>query len=175
MPKKRRTPRRHTVHPSHSRYNVNQYPRGTLFAPPKYKKYAQLVSFENPEQAKHSAQGLELEYDTATTKAKRLRIIRVTSLAMNRAQASSKRKALSAKERQQLRHIAATYGVALRYMKDSYLEKHHKPPRSLKKKGKNTIFYNGRWWSWSYSQRHWYLERGIMYEDSGRVTTIRRG
>jgi hypothetical protein len=168
---KRRSPRKHNVHPRDPRYNVNQYQRGTIYFPPKYQKYSEIVSLKDPIQARSSAQGLELEYDTAQKRDKKLRVIRVTSLAKNRAKVMSKNKRLSLMERKKARHIEAIYGISLRYMKDSYLNEYHKPPKKLKKEGENVIKHKKRNWIWSYRDKNWYLMdlHTPRYEDTGIV------
>jgi hypothetical protein len=171
LPKKRRSPQKHTVHTRHPRYTRSQYERGqdTIFFPAKYEKYADIVKHDTPENARHSVQQLELEFDMAKQRDKKLRIIRVTSLAKNRAKVMSKNKRLSKKEREEARHIEAIYAISLRYMKDTYLNLYHKPPKSRKKKGENVTKYKGRNWMWSYRDKNWNLMdlHRPMYEDAG--------
>lgn len=81
----------------------------TLYKPAKHKKYAKIVSFKNPTQAFNSVRKLRKEYRESKTKAKKLRIARVTQYASNRARATLSKKGLSRKEQQDLRQIHGIY------------------------------------------------------------------
>jgi len=88
----------------------------TMFFPAKHEKYADIVSFKNPEQAKHSANQLLLDFDMAKTRAKKVRVKRVTVLASSRAKASTQKRILSSKERKEYLEISAVYKKAYEKM-----------------------------------------------------------
>jgi len=60
----------------------------SLFSPFHHKKYAEIITFRNPDGADGASKELEKEFKSAKTKAKKLRIIRVLIYASNRAEAS---------------------------------------------------------------------------------------
>ena len=82
----------------------------TLFKKPKHKKYAEMISFENPTQARISARKLRKEFREAKQNAKKRRVARATQYASNRAKAITKRKKLSIDERKQYKEIGKIYG-----------------------------------------------------------------
>ena len=88
-----------------------------LFKKPRWKKYAKIVTFENPDAAKGAARELLREFKSAKTRAKKVRVKKVTVYAANRARASAKRKNLSPRERRELLQIARIYERAARRMK----------------------------------------------------------
>ena len=90
---------------------------GGLFKPPRWKKYARIVSFEDPKSARKAAKKLLEEFRSAKTRAKKVRVKKVTVYAANRARASAKRKNLSARERREFRQIARIYERAAAKMK----------------------------------------------------------
>lgn len=91
-------------------------PQKTMFFPAKG-KYAEIVSLKSPNHARLSTARLEREYEKARTKEKRTRILKVTTLATNRARASGKRKHLSSRERAEFRKIAQLYEESKERMK----------------------------------------------------------
>jgi hypothetical protein len=96
--------------------NPRSKSRKTMFFSAKSPKYAEIVSLKSPEKAKVSAKKLLAEFRKSKTRDKRRRVKRVTVLASNRAQASSKRKKLSPNERRQFWHIAEIYRDAANNM-----------------------------------------------------------
>jgi len=121
MARKRRSPRKHTVHTKHPRYKVPQYLRGkTLFTPAKYKKYSEIVSFENPNEARKSALKLEKEFRRAKTRKKKLRILSVLRLSANRAKATLNRKNLSKKEQSEFHQIWTIYNSTYNLLRKDY-------------------------------------------------------
>ena len=88
-----------------------------LFKKPRWKKYAEIVTFENPDAAKGAARELLREFRSAKTRAKKVRVKKVTVYAANRARASAKRKNLSSRERKELLQIARIYERAAAKMK----------------------------------------------------------
>ncbi len=89
----------------------------TLFSDPKYQKYGLLVSYVNPTEARESVRNLNREFQKSRTRKKRIRILRVTVLAANRAKASAQRKRLSPKERKELYEISSIYRKSANQMK----------------------------------------------------------
>lgn len=92
----------------------------TLFKKPKHKKYAKMISFKNPTQARISARKLRKEFREAKQNAKQLRIARATQYASNRAKASSKRKKLSTSKRKQIKEIGKIYNTTANSMWKKY-------------------------------------------------------
>jgi len=82
----------------------------SLFKKPKHKKYAEMISFKNPTQARISARKLRKEFREAKQNAKKRRVARATQYASNRAKAITKRKKLSVDERKQYKEIGKIYG-----------------------------------------------------------------
>lgn len=95
----------------------------TLFKRPKHKKYAKMISFKNPTQARISARKLRKEFREAKQNAKQLRIARATQYASNRAKASSKRKKLNTNERKQIKEIGKIYNTTANSMWKKYKHK----------------------------------------------------
>lgn len=100
--------------PITSRRNIR--PKGTIFFPPKYKKYADIVSLRTPEEAKGSVEILMKEFNNAETDEKKRRIKRVVVLAANRAMVARRKKDLSERERQEYREIEKIYRNAAEKM-----------------------------------------------------------
>jgi len=87
-----------------------KYRKGrSLFRPAKYKKYSKIVSFKDPEDAFISSGQLLDEFVRSKQKDKKLRIARVSQYASNRAFATSKKKDLSQKERNEFIEIGKIY------------------------------------------------------------------
>lgn len=108
-----------------------------LFKKPTHKKYAEMISFKNPTQARISARKLRKEFREAKQKAKQLRIARATQYASNRAKASSKRKNLNIDERKQIKEIGKIYDTTANSMWYKYkTEKPQKKAEKRIKKGK---------------------------------------
>ena len=109
-------PRRTLAKRTSSRTSSSQASKRTMFGSARSQKYADIVSFKSPEQAKHSVNQLLLDFDMAKTRAKKVRVKRVAVLAMNRAYATVKRSELSAKERDEFAQIGNIYKNAARRM-----------------------------------------------------------
>lgn len=91
-----------------------------LFQEPKYRKYSDIVSFSNEEQARNSTNILSNEFEKAKTREKKLRIARVTQYAANRALASSKRTNISQEEIKKLKIINELYDNKAKEMWSQY-------------------------------------------------------
>lgn len=90
----------------------------SIFFPAKHKKYEEIVSLKSPEEATVSTEKLTAEFKDAETRAKRVRVLRVTVLASNRAYAMAKKKDLSKKERHEFRLIGHIYRSTAEWMKE---------------------------------------------------------
>jgi len=87
---------------------------------PKHKKYAEMISFKNPTQARISARKLRKEFREAKQNAKKRRVARATQKASNRAKASTKRKKLSTDERKQFKEIGKIYDTTAKSMREKF-------------------------------------------------------
>ena len=99
---------------------LDKSPKKTLFKKPEHKKYAEMISFKNPTQARISSRKLRKEFRESKQNAKQLRIARATQYASNRAKASGKRKKLSINERKQIKEIGKIYGNTAKSMWEKY-------------------------------------------------------
>ena len=88
----------------------------TMFGEAKNKYLQNMISIRNPSAAKGSVRELQREFRGAKTHAKRLRIAGATMLAANRADASAKRKDISAREKAELGTVANIYRRASKGM-----------------------------------------------------------
>jgi len=86
----------------------------TIFFPPKYKRYAEIVRIDSPEAARASVKILREEFNRAETAEKRRRIKRMMVLAANRAAAAAKKKDLSGKEMTEFLEVERIYRSAYR-------------------------------------------------------------
>lgn len=93
---------------------------GTMFGKAKHKYLRDMISIRNPSAAKGSVEELRREFAAAATKTKKLRVMRATVLAGNRALASAKRQGVSRREKAELRKVADIYGVAADQMRRTY-------------------------------------------------------
>lgn len=91
--------------------------RATIFFPPKYKRYADIVRIDTPEAARESVRILKKEFDEAGTKAKKRRIKRMMVLAANRAEVIAGNPRVSARERAEAREVARIYREAYEGMR----------------------------------------------------------
>jgi CRISPR/Cas system type I-B associated protein Csh2 (Cas7 group RAMP superfamily) len=91
-----------------------------LFKNPKYKKYNEIVSFDDVERAKHSIIQLEEELKTAKTKRKALRVARVIQYSSNRALASTKNTKLTKGRISELSKIGNEYKSSAKESWDYY-------------------------------------------------------
>jgi hypothetical protein len=89
----------------------------TIFFPPKYKRYAEIVRIDTPEAAKLSVKQMKEEFNKAETDAKKRRLKRMVVLAMNRAKVISENPRVSAKERAEAKRVAEIYRRAAEEMK----------------------------------------------------------
>lgn len=89
----------------------------TLFTKPRSKKLANIITFRNPDVARGAVKELSCEFRGAKTDAKKERIRKATQQAANRADASSKRKNLSTRERRELKQISSIYNRAAKSFK----------------------------------------------------------
>lgn len=92
----------------------------TMFGKAKNKYLRDIISIRSPESATGSVRELAREFYTAETRVKRLRIARSAQLASNRALASARNKAVSAREKTELRKVAGIYANAAERMFESY-------------------------------------------------------
>ena len=99
----------------------------TMFGPAKYAYLAKMVSLRSPSEAEVSVKELEHEFFIAATLAKKLRVMRATRLAANRARMATKRKNLSSGERAQYKEIDAIYTRLADWMKRVYRALSMKP------------------------------------------------
>lgn len=90
--------------------------RKTMFGEAVYEKYADIVRMDTIKNANESIRKLKEEFKTAETRAKKVRVKRVTVNASNRAFASAKRERLSVMERHSLRVIGKKYRSAYKGM-----------------------------------------------------------
>jgi len=88
----------------------------TMFYPAKYKYLRNIISLRTSEAARGSVRKLEIEYKSAKTRGKKLRIARATQLAANRSAATLKRRNLSFHERQEYLEIQNIYATSARKM-----------------------------------------------------------
>ena len=84
---------------------------------PHYQYLGKTVRMDTPENAKKSTKKLESEFKKAKTFQKKVRILRATILAKNRADAQLKRKKLSVSERSEFKQISKIYGDSAKRMK----------------------------------------------------------
>jgi hypothetical protein len=87
-----------------------------FYEPPVHPAYADIVKMDSPENARKSANTLLDKFNEAKHRDTKVLIKKVTVLAANRAEASSKREKLSTKERQELKRISRIYGNAAERM-----------------------------------------------------------
>ncbi len=95
-------------------------PAKTMFGKAKHEYLRDIISIRSPESATGSVRELTREFYEAKTKTKRLRIARSAQLASNRALASAKRTAVSAREKAELRKVAGIYAQAAKRMFEVY-------------------------------------------------------
>ena len=84
----------------------------TMFGPTKHAYLGNMISLRNPSAAHGSVRELDKEFRSAKTRTKKLRIVRATQLAANRANASRKRAGISANERREFSEIFEIYSRA---------------------------------------------------------------
>ena len=85
---------------------------------PKHKKYAEMISFKNSTQARISARKLRKEFREAKRKDKKIRIVRATQYASNRAKTITKKKNLNIDERKQFKEIGKIYDTTAKSMRE---------------------------------------------------------
>jgi len=117
----------------------------TIFFPPRYKKYADIVSLRTPEEAEAAVKLLTEEFEKAETLAKKLRILRVINLAANRAMVARKRAGLSPEEKHELWEIEKIYRVAYEELREKYMEeKYGSKPKPSRRRKRRTWTEMGR-------------------------------
>ena len=83
---------------------------GSMFySPARWEYLGEVVTIRNSAAARGAVEELMRLYDRARSKEARLRILRVVVLAANRAEAASRRKNLSERERRELRAVVEIY------------------------------------------------------------------
>jgi hypothetical protein len=91
--------------------------RRTIFFPPRYRRYSEIVRIDNPNAARGSVEILSREFEKAKTSEKRRRIKRMTVLAANRAAAAARKRNLSDRERREFLEVEKIYREAYGRMK----------------------------------------------------------
>ena len=84
---------------------------------PKSAKLAKIVTIENPTKARHASATLKREFRNARSRDKKTHIKRSAVLAANRAEAMTRKKDLSPKERKELKEISGIYRNAAKSMR----------------------------------------------------------
>ena len=101
-----------------------------LFKPPKHRWLAELITFEDPKKARESAGKLVRGLKRGRVgrrkigRKRALTTARALSYAANRAEASAKRRNLSAEERKELKEIARIYRDASKEAFEIYREEY---------------------------------------------------
>jgi hypothetical protein len=103
---------KHLVRPKKLVGQSGEKVKRTMFGPAKSKKYADIVSLETPSKARESVKQLLHEFYALTSEKKQVKILRVTTLAANRAKATLNRKNLSKKEHEEFQEIYRIYDNA---------------------------------------------------------------
>jgi len=85
-----------------------------FYSPPRHRDLGEIVSIRSPEEARASAKVLVRMAREARTRRRRVTIKRAMVLAANRAEAASKKRNLSSRERRELREVAEIYRRAYR-------------------------------------------------------------
>ena len=104
--------------------------KGGLFAPPRHKWLADIVSFKNPTKARESVRRLIKGLERGRIgkmkigEERALTILRGIKYAENRAKAAAKKRDLSAKERREFKKIAEIYDKAYERARKIYFEKY---------------------------------------------------
>jgi len=87
--------------------------RRTIFFPPKYKKYAKIITIANPRDARKAANKMLVEFRKAKTRAKKVRLKKMVVLAANRAKVIAKSGRVSPKERREMMQVYRVYREAV--------------------------------------------------------------
>ena len=90
--------------------------RRTLFFPPRHRKIAEIISIESPKKARHAVKTL-LRMAKKAPHRRKVLIKRSIVLAANRAEAASKKRNLSRREKKELKTVAKIYRTAARKIK----------------------------------------------------------
>lgn len=101
-------------------YNMNKGKGSMYLKPDQTKKYPDMISFENPRDAKKSAKDLRKEFKNAKQRDKKRKIAIITQDCANQSGAFLKRKDLSNKERNEFKKIHQIYSVEAKSMWASY-------------------------------------------------------
>ena len=94
--------------------------RSLFREPPAHPELARIISFVNPKEAERSAKELKSMFRKETSKARKLEILRATIYAANRAEAFSRKRNLSRKEREEIRRIHNIYKDAYQELDEEY-------------------------------------------------------
>lgn len=97
--------------------SLNGQRRHTMFGERRWKQLAEVVSLENPVEARNSAVWLKRHFKELKSREHKVAVKRATVLAANRADAMLKKKDLSRKERNEFRKIVTIYRQAAKQMK----------------------------------------------------------
>lgn len=90
--------------------------RHTMFGERRWRRLAEVVSLENPAEARRSAVWLKRHFKELRSHEHKVAVKRATVLAMNRSRAAMKRKDLSSREKSEFRKIAKIYEDAYKSM-----------------------------------------------------------
>jgi len=88
-----------------------------LFRKAKSKKLASIVKIDSPSSARKSAKKLLRLFNSAKTRAKKVKIKKATVCASNRAKVIAKSKRVSPKEKKEMKKVAEIYEKAYKKMK----------------------------------------------------------
>ena len=86
----------------------------SLYKEPKYKKASEMIRIDSPASARASVDWLSKEWRSSKTRAKKRRLIKFATVAMNRAEIASESKRISLRERKEMKKVASIYRHWLR-------------------------------------------------------------
>ena len=89
----------------------------TMFNKPKSAKLAKIVNIENPTKARKATATLKREFQSAKSREKKVHIKRSAVLAANRAEAMTRKRDLSPKEKKELKEVSGIYRNAAKSMR----------------------------------------------------------
>lgn len=92
-------------------YKMNDGKGSMYLKPDKSDKYPNMISFENPRDAKKSAKELHKEFKSSKQRAKKKKIAIITQDCANQSGAFLKRKDLSNKEKKEFKQIHSIYSA----------------------------------------------------------------
>ena len=97
--------------------------KGIFYSPPKYEKYADIITFKSPTAAQRAASQLVAEAREAERPSKVRRILNVLNLAANRAKAGASNPKFKGKTKAKWRKIAKIYRNAVKRVSRIYERK----------------------------------------------------